>query len=102
MGRLIENVVYLELRRRYAKVCTGRIGDREIDFIVQTDNDVAYYQVAATVMDEGIFDRKVSAFEKVRGPYPQCLLTLDRFGTNETVWGIKILNLVDWLLGNTA
>lgn len=98
LGRLIENVVYLELRRRYAKVCTGRIGDREIDFIAQTDNDVAYYQVAATVMDEGIFDREVSAFEKVRDPYPQYLLTLDRFGTNETVRGIKVLNLVDWLL----
>ena len=99
LGRLIENVVYLELRRRYAKVCTGRIGDREIDFIAQTDNDVAYYQVAATVMDEDVFDREVSAFEKVRGPYPQYLLTLDRFGANETVRGIKVLNLVDWLLG---
>ena len=99
LDRLIENVVYLELRRCYAKVCTGRIGDREIDFIAQTDNDVAYYQVAATVMDEDVFDRKVSAFEKVRGPYPQYLLKLDRFGTNETVRGIKILNIVDWLLG---
>ena len=39
-------------------------------------------------------------FEYLKAPsgFPQYVLTLDRIGVNETVRGIKVLNLVDWLL----
>lgn len=98
LGHLIENVVYLELRRRWNSVCTGRIGEKEIDFVAQSGQDVAYYQVAASILDEAVFEREVSAFAGIKEPFPQYVLTLDRIGVNETVRGIKVLNLVDWLL----
>ena len=49
------------------------------------------------MMDEAVFEREVSAFAGIKEPFPQYVLTLDRIGVNETVRGIKVLNLVDWL-----
>ena len=50
-GHLLENIVYLELSRRYKKVCIGKNTQKEIDFVVQTNDGFAYYQVSQTVLD---------------------------------------------------
>ncbi|MCO5230580.1 MAG: ATP-binding protein [Chitinophagales bacterium] len=99
LGRKLENVVYFELLRRGGKVFVGKNGDKEVDFIVQMNNNTReYYQVAFTVNDEKTFEREISAFRNIRDSYPKFLLTLDF--DNTSIEGIQKINVIDWLMNS--
>ena len=52
-GNLLENIVYLELLRRYKTVCIGKAGEKEVDFIaIDNQGYTNYYQVTLTLRDE--------------------------------------------------
>ena len=98
-GHLLENVVYLELLRRGYKVKAGRIGDKEIDFIAQTqDGLIEYYQVSQSVIDEKTLARELAPLQMLKDNYPKTLLTRDYDRSNYN--GIRHLNVLDWLLGD--
>ena len=97
-GHLLENIVYLELSRRFKSVRVGKNAKREIDFVVQTDDGFAYYQVAQTVLDPSTLDRELSAFAGIKDAYPRFLLTMDTLGKGRNFNGVKQLNIVEWLL----
>lgn len=52
IGHILENIVYLELKRRYKNVYVGEIDSGEVDFVSVNDNKYEYYQVSATTLDE--------------------------------------------------
>ena len=97
-GHLLENIVYLELSRRFKNVRVGKNAKKEIDFVVQTDDGFAYYQVAQTVLDPSTLDRELSAFAGIKDAYPRFLLTMDTLGKGRNFNGVKQLNIVEWLL----
>ena len=47
LGYSLENTVYLELLRRGAEVCVGKVGKTEVDFVARRGDEVHYYQVTA-------------------------------------------------------
>lgn len=98
IGRCLENVVYLELLRRFRRVSVGKVGDKEIDFVAVDSGGPHYYQVSQTVMDPATLDRELSPLRSVRDDYPKTLLTLDRIGAQDHD-GIGQVNIIDWLLG---
>lgn len=97
-GHLLENIIYLELTRRFKTVRVGKNAQREIDFVVQTDDGFAYYQVAQTVSDPNTLDRELNAFTGIKDAYPRYLLTMDTLGKGRNFDGVKQLNIVEWLL----
>lgn len=97
-GHILENIVYLELCRRFKRVRIGKNAQKKIDFIVQTNDGFAYYQVAQTVLDPNILDRELSAFEGIKDAYPRFLLTMDTLGKGRNFDGVKQLNIIEWLL----
>jgi predicted AAA+ superfamily ATPase len=98
IGHILENIVFLELKRRGYDVYVGHLDDGEIDFVAVNGDDISYYQVAATTLDENVLNRELAPFKKVGDNYPKYLLTLDEvFGTADYN-GIKKLNVLDWLL----
>lgn len=97
IGRRLENVVYLELLRRYSRVAIGKQGTKEIDFVAMNENGQHYYQVAQTVLDERTLQRELEPLRALDDNYPKALLTLDAIGTGD-FGGIKHINLIDWLL----
>lgn len=98
IGHILENIVYLELRRRDFEVYVGQFDDIEIDFVAINGDETIYYQVSATTLDENVLQRELAPLRKVRDNYPKYLLTLDEvFGTAD-YGGIKKLNVVEWLL----
>ncbi len=99
VGHLIENVVYLELHRRGYRVTIGKLAQQEVDFVAAGPDGMVYYQVAATVLDEGTLRRELEPLEKVTDHYPKILLTLDEIGSGADHNGIRQLNLLTWLLG---
>lgn len=96
-GRMLENVVYLELLRRYPNVYIGKTDAFEIDFVAVNMQEVAYYQVAATVRDEATLERELHPLKMVKDNYPKTILSLD-VAPVAYHNGIKIQNVLDWLL----
>lgn len=96
-GRILENVVYLELLRRYPNVYIGKTDAFEIDFVAVNMQEVAYYQVAATVRDEATLERELHPLKMVKDNYPKTVLSLD-VAPVAYHNGIKIQNVLDWLL----
>ena len=97
LGRILENVVYLELLRRYPNVYIGKTDAFEIDFVAVNMQEVAYYQVAATVRDEATLERELHPLKIVKDNYPKTILSLD-VAPVAYHNGIKIQNVLDWLL----
>ena len=98
MGHILENVIYLELIRRKGNVYVGQFDKNEIDFVVINSNEIEYYQVALTVLDENTLKRELNAFKNIKDNYPKYLITLDDIMVNTDYDGIKVVNALEWLL----
>ena len=98
MGHILENVIYLELLRRKGNVYVGQFDKNEIDFVVINSNEIEYYQVALTVLDENTLKRELDAFKNIKDNYPKYLITLDDVMVNTDYDGIKVVNALEWLL----
>lgn len=96
IGHVLENIVYLELRRRGYQVYIGKIGELEIDFIAEKNGSKVYYQVAASILDPATYEREMAPLKKVRDNYPKYVLTLDTLPMEDD--GIKQQNMIDFLL----
>ena len=96
-GHLLENIVYLELLRRGYKVNIGKTGDYEVDFVAENPNQIVYYQVTKSLDNEDVKFRELRSLESIPDNYEKIILTLDKT-INKDYNGIKIINLLDWLL----
>ena len=99
MGHILENIIYLELLRRKGNVYVFQFDKNEIDFFVINSNEIKYYQVALTVLDENTLKRELDAFKNIKDNYPKYLITLDDVMVNTDYDGIKVVNALEWLLG---
>jgi predicted AAA+ superfamily ATPase len=98
MGHLLENAVYLELRRRYNDVYVGKWSGSEIDFVaVDGDRTLTYYQVALSAANPETLERELAPLNAIKDSNPKYLLTTD-LDFNPVYNGIRKLNVVDWLL----
>ena len=96
-GHILENIVFLELKRRYDVVYTGRIGNYEIDFIVKKNNTIEYYQVAYRTDDKLTLERELCPLQKVNNNYKKTILTMDDLPDTDFD-GIMRINIIKWLL----
>ena len=96
-SRLLENIVYFELLRRYGKVYVGKYGQLEVDFVVETQEGLRYYQVSETVTDPNTLERELRPLQSIKDAYPKLLLTLDHDNPADYD-GIQRRFVLDWLL----
>lgn len=97
MGHILENIVFLELRRRGNEVYVGKVGTTEVDFIINNENGIEYYQVALTVREKSTLERELKPLDGVADHNPKYLLTMDD-DPIVSYNGIKRINVLDWLL----
>lgn len=97
-GRILENIVYLELLHRQKKVYVGKNDNLEVDFVAIDENNIAYYQVAATVRDESTLKRELASLQQINDQYPKYILTLDDDPVADYD-GIKRINALKWMMG---
>ena len=96
-GRILENVVYLELIRRGYKVFVGKNDTKEVDFVAENKDGTLYVQVAYTVRDEKTLAKELSALQSIPDHYPKLLLTMD-VDPIADFDGVKKINVLDWLI----
>lgn len=95
----LENVVYLELRRRGYTVYVGKTGDSEIDFVAEKQNEKLYIQVTQEIKSEKTEMREYQRLLEIHDNYPKYVLRTDDFvGGNYE--GIKTMHVADFLLSN--
>lgn len=91
----LENIVFLELKRRGYDVCIGKNETKEIDFVASRRDERLYVQVCVRLPEDS--DREVGNLMELHDHYPKYVVTLDRMATgNEN--GVKIVHLSDFLL----
>lgn len=76
-GVLLENIVYLELRRRGYSIVTGREEKIEVDFVARKGRDIVYYQVSESIIDRATRDREFRSLEAIDDNYPKLVLSMD-------------------------
>jgi len=96
IGRILENIVYLELIRRGYTVQIGKVGEKEIDFVTSAGDQRIYYQVSASVLDSATFEREFAPLQIIKDHYPKFVLTMDDLPTGQD--GIIQKNIIDFLL----
>ncbi|MCL2890703.1 MAG: DUF4143 domain-containing protein, partial [Methanomassiliicoccaceae archaeon] len=96
-GKIMENIVHHELRKRGYTVSVGKVGAYEIDFIAVKQRERIYIQVAYTVSDPDVLERELRPLRGLKNSYPKLLLTMDRAGP-DNYDGIRNRNLMKWLL----
>lgn len=97
LGFTIENIVFLELMRRGYKINIGKYGTTEVDFVVQKEGVLTYYQITADMTAEETFEREMRPLRSIPDNYEKVVLTLDHFSLGNYD-GIKVVNVIDWLL----
>ncbi|MCG8337229.1 MAG: ATP-binding protein [Proteobacteria bacterium] len=93
---ILENIVFLELKRRGYTLSIGKLDDKEIDFIAEKQDEKLYIQVAYLLASPETIEREFSVLKKVKDNYPKFVLSMDTV-VGDDVDGIKRMNLVDFL-----
>lgn len=93
----LENIVYLELKRRGYDVYIGKIKDKEIDFVATKQNEKIYVQVTQEIKSEKTQKREYEQLLEIRDNYPKYVVMADNFAGGNYE-GIKTMNIVDFLL----
>ncbi|MEG0798806.1 MAG: ATP-binding protein [Bacilli bacterium] len=97
VGHVLENIVYLELKRRGYKIYIGKNGENEVDFVAENKEGFTYFQVAYTTREKATLERELTPLRNINDHYPKYILTMD-LDPEVDYDGIRKMNVLDWLL----
>lgn len=97
---VLENIVFLELKRRGYQVFIGKVENREIDFIAEKEGSKIYMQVAYLLSSRETIEREVSVLKMIKDNYPKYIISMDTL-LGEDFEGIRRLNLIEFLLSKS-
>lgn len=93
----LENIVYLELKRRGYDVCIGKYNFKEIDFVATKQNEKIYVQVTQEIKSEKTQKREYEQLLEIKDNYPKYVVLTDDFAGGN-YQGIKTMHITDFLL----
>lgn len=93
----LENIVYLELKRRGYDVYIGKMNNKEIDFVAKKQNDKIYVQVTQEIKSEKTQKGEYDQLLEIRDNYPKYVVMANDFAGGNYE-GIKTMNIIDFLL----
>ena len=106
---IMENIIYLELRRRGYNVDIGNIEDKgknegkdyfkqlEVDFIANKGNNKYYIQSAYSLPDANKREQEIRPFLKINDSFKKIIITMDNIKTWRDDNGIITMNIFDFL-----
>lgn len=97
VNKLMENVVYLHLKRNRYTVFVGQLVHKEIDFMAERDGERLYIQVTYMLNDQRTIDREFGNLMSIDDQYPKYVVTMDEISAGSDYKGIRQIHLRDFL-----
>ncbi|TNH02452.1 ATP-binding protein [Testudinibacter sp. TR-2022] len=97
IGSQLENIIFIELKRRGYEVFVGKWDAEEIDFVCFKGEQKKYIQVAYQLPENN--DREQRNLLHINDNYQKIILTLNRMNVG-IIDGIPVQYALDWLLGD--
>ena len=98
-GYLVENLIFLELRRAGYEVYTGSIKDKEVDFVATKADRLIYVQCTYLLAEPDTIVREYASLEAISDNYEKYIVTLDdlTFPSNKGIRHIQAWNFSEQL-----
>ncbi len=96
ISQLLENIVFLELKRHGYMVYVGKEVDREIDFIAVRQGEKIYLQVTYLLASDQVIEREFTPLMNVRDNYRKIVVSMDRMLIANRD-GIEWMNLIEFI-----
>lgn len=99
IGYLLENAIYLSLRRTGFQVYVGTIKDSEVDFVALKGERKIYLQVTLQLTDEQTFKREYHSLKLIDDNFEKYVVSMDdyKIPTNEGIEHISAWNIENFL-----
>ncbi len=97
---ILENIVFLELKRRGYRVFVGKLGSSEIDFVAEKRGTKMYVQVTYKLESEETIKREFGNLLSINDQYPKYVVSMDE-RWKESIEGIKHLTVQEFLLSDS-
>lgn len=98
ISKLIENIVFMHLKREGFLVFVGKDDDKEIDFIATKNNERIYVQVTYLLSNEKTIEREFGNLINIKDNYPKYVVSMDSFTQGNSYQGIHHLSLRSFLM----
>ena len=99
IARILENVVYIHLKRNGYEVFVGSLNTLEIDFVAERNGQTSYFQVCYLMPTPEVIQREFGSLEAVPDHYPKYVISLDNHAPRNRN-GIRHLHLLEFLMKN--
>ncbi len=97
VGKILENLVFIHLKRLWFKVYIWKLKDKEVDFVAEKNWEKIYIQVSYLLTDDKVIKREFGNLLKIKDNYPKVVLSLDETFGN-TYEGVIHMNIRQFLL----
>lgn len=97
ISKILENIVYLQLRRKWYKVYVWENKNYEIDFIAEKKWEKKYIQVCYLLSSQKTIQREFGNLQNIKDNYPKYVISMDDSFGNSFDW-IENINIIDWLI----
>jgi uncharacterized protein len=94
---VLENVVFLNLKAKGYQMYTGKLGDKEVDFVAEKGSNLIYIQVAYKISEPSTLEREYASLMEIKDNFPKYLLTMDD-DFRDNYQGIQAMPIHEFLL----
>jgi len=77
VGKSLENIIYLHYRSQGWKVHVGKIGDVEVDFVIEKQNQKKYIQVTHSLITKKVIEREFGNLEDIKDSHEKIVISMD-------------------------